>query len=201
MLQIRDLRVSLEFPVDTSGKWAREFPPTVCTIGVHEVDPKASRAKVATDMAAILELWRRNGEFIFAYPQEPFFGSEKKLRGLLNAPDMTFNVHLVSKTEYVFQMSDRTTLALLLERCECSLTILLFSPSVSEALETFRYVFEEAPKYRSDERAFMDRLSVHDGIVSCAVDHYGIIAIGTPGYAFGRCFRPVLPLLEAAYAR
>lgn len=199
MLRILGLRVSLEMPLDTSEKWSREFPPTVCTLGVHEVDTNVSQAKVAEDIAEVLQLWRRNGELLFAYPEELFFGFQKKIRAFLNASDMNFEAHVVGKTEYVFQMSDQTTITRFLERCECSTIISLFSASVQSALETFRYVITEAPKYRSDERAFMDRLSVHDGIVSFAMNHYGVFVIGTPAYILERCFRPLLALLETGY--
>ena len=112
---------------------------------------------------------------------------------------MSFAAHVIAKTEYVFEMSEQTTVARFLERCECESMILLFNRSVPDALETFRYVIERSPSYRALERPYMDRLSVHDGIVSFAMNHYGVFVIGTPTYVLERCFRPLLTLLEVAY--
>lgn len=187
------LVISLEIPLDRRQKWAREFPSGLATLGVHELDENIPARQIAADLANLVALWSDPGETVYAFPENPFFGSERKMRGFLEtATEFGVEGEVVRATEHVFRCASREAVAHLLERCECETFTLFYATHREDAIETVIHACDPSLNYKTPERAFVDRVAVHGGCLSCAVDHGGVNAIGTRAFVVDRCLRRIL---------
>ena len=84
-MDITKLQLDLELPLGRHEKWAHEFPPGLATLGVHEQSKSVAASQIAEDMADVIELWRNPEEIVYAFPQNVFFGDQKKLRVFIDA--------------------------------------------------------------------------------------------------------------------
>lgn len=187
------LVISLELPLDRREKWAREFPSGLAQLGVHEPDVNIPASEIAADMADIIELWRDGDETVYAFPENPFFGSDRKMQGFLRgAAEFGVEGEVVRETERLFRCASRDSVAYLLERCESETITLFYAARPEDAIETVTYACDPSLRYKAPERPFVDRVAIHGGCISCAVDHAGMFAIGTRVFVVERCLRRIL---------
>jgi len=99
---------------------------------------------------------------------------------------------VVVGVERLFRLTSRESLSYLLGRCESESITLFYATTRDDALETVRHACNPALQYKAPERPFVDRVGVHGGCLSCAVDHGGMNAIGTRAFVVERCLKRIL---------
>ena len=187
------LMISLELPLDRREKWAREFPSGLAILGVHELDENIPALQTAADLADIVELWSDPGEAVYAFPENPFFGSDRKMREFLReAVELGVEPEIVCRTEYLFRCASCDSVAHLLERCECETMTLFYATHRDDAIETAIHACDPSLDYKAPERPFVDRVRIHGGCISCQIDHAGMAAIGTRAFVVDRCLTRIL---------
>jgi len=192
-IDVSKFTISLEVPLDRREKWGREFPSGLAKLGVHEPDEKIPAPQIAADMADVVDLWSDPGETVYALPENPFFGSDRKMRGFLRtAAEFGIEYEVVRGTERLFRFASRDSISYLLERCECETITLFYAAKNEDAIETASHACDPSLRYKAPERPFVDRVAVHGGCLSCAVDHAGVYAIGTRAFVVERCLRRIL---------
>ena len=192
-VDVNRLAISLDFPLNPRNKWAREYPSGLACLGIHELDDHVPTSQIAADMADVIGLWINCGESVYAFPANPFFGSQRKMRTFLaTAAECGVEHSIIMETEHLFRCPSRKSVAHLLERCECETVTLFYAATAQDAIDTVTYACDPSLDYKSPERPFMDRLTIHGGCISCAVDHAGLFAIGGTSFVLERCLKRIL---------